>query len=194
MHTLIIIHTFIARWSFSAKKAGLFQAHFTTQQRDTKIKMKSCMQVLLCQLYLRVIIHLVEFYANPLISHCMRSWCSYATCLLNYCMQSLWYTILRISLGLHSVPIFYFTQFSSFVLLQMGIIILICAFKISCSLIIYPDTLLSLFFFLDRTCCRGDFSVKLYCFWRDILLSFPLVTSVPTFLLEHRKFIIHIDI
>ena len=30
------IHTFIARWSFSAKKAGVFQAHFTKQERDIK--------------------------------------------------------------------------------------------------------------------------------------------------------------
>lgn len=30
-------HTFIARWSFSAKKAGVFQADFTEQQKYKKV-------------------------------------------------------------------------------------------------------------------------------------------------------------
>lgn len=30
-------HTFTARWSFSAKKAGVFQAHFTEHERHKNI-------------------------------------------------------------------------------------------------------------------------------------------------------------
>ena len=81
--------------------------------------------------YLR---QLVEFYAQDEIVHIQTELCSSRVC-----------SVYSVSLGLPSVQICSSFQFTSFVLLQLEIMVLICAFKVSCSLFVYSGSLWMLF-------------------------------------------------